>query len=93
MYVIKKLRGVEAEVASAAEWYESQRAGLGQRFINSLQSADQLLLANPFRYSIRFGDVRRLNLAASIRRLFLFARSVHNRRDSRAILERRRRLV
>jgi hypothetical protein len=65
MRALKKLPVVEADMADAAEWYETHRPGLGQRFVFAVQSADKLLLANPFRYSVRFADVRRLNLAVS----------------------------
>ena len=62
MRALKKLPAVEADVAEAAEWYETHRPGLGHRFVSAVQSADTLLLANPFRFSVRFSDVRRLNL-------------------------------
>jgi plasmid stabilization system protein ParE len=101
MYALKKLRAVEVDVAEAAEWYETHRAGLGQRFLLAVQSADKLVLANPLRYSIRFSDIRRLNLSAFPYGMFFFIHQnaiivvavLHNRRDTRAILERRRRLA
>jgi len=88
-------------VAEAAEWYETQRSGLGQRFISTVQSSDKLLLANPLRYAVRFADVRRLNLEDFPYGIFFFLHDdvivilavLHNRRDTRAILERRRRLA
>ena len=57
MHALKKLPATEADVAGAAEWYETQRPGLGQRFIFAVQSADKLLLTNPLHYSVRFADV------------------------------------
>ena len=101
MHVLKKLPVVEADVAEAAEWYEIQRPGLGQRFIVTVQSSDKLLLANPLRYSVRFEDVRRLDLADFPYCIFFFVQEgdivvlavLHNRRDTRAILERRRRIA
>jgi hypothetical protein len=63
MHALKKLPAIEADVAEAAEWYETQRPGLGQRFVSAVQSADKSLLANPLRFAVRFADVRRLNLA------------------------------
>jgi toxin ParE1/3/4 len=100
MHVLKKLPATEADVAEAAEWYETQRSGLGQRFILAVQSVDKLLLANPLRYSVRFADVRRLNLATFLYAIFFFLDGeaivilavLHQRRDTRAILERRRQL-
>jgi plasmid stabilization system protein ParE len=101
MHVLKKLPAVEADVAEAAEWYETQRPGLGARFVSTVQSADKLLLANPLHCSVRFSDVRRLNLADFPYGIFFFLDDdvivilgvLHNRRDTRAILERRRRLA
>jgi toxin ParE1/3/4 len=101
MHALKKLPAVEADVAEAAEWYETQRLGLGQRFISTVQSADKLLLDNPRRYSVRFTDVRRLNLADFPYGIFFFLDEdvivilavLHNRRDTRALLERRRQLA
>jgi plasmid stabilization system protein ParE len=101
MYALRKLRAVEADVAEAAVWYEDQRAGLGERFVLAIQTADKLLLSNPLRYSVRFSDVRRLNLGDFPYSIFFFIHDgavvvlavLHNRRDTRAILERRRRLM
>jgi plasmid stabilization system protein ParE len=101
MHALKKLPAVEADVAEAAEWYETQRPGLGQRFISEVQSADRMLLVNPLRYSVRFADVRRLNLVDFPYAIFFFLHDdvivilavLHTRRDTRAILERRRRIA
>jgi len=101
MHALKKFPVVEADVAEAAEWYETQRPGLGQRFVSAVQATDKLLLDNPLRYSVRFADIRRLNLADFPYGIFFFFHDdvivilavLHNRRDTRAILERRRRLA
>lgn len=101
MLALKKLPVVEADVAEAAEWYEAHRPGLGQRFVSTVHTADKLLMAEPRRYAVCFGDVRRLNLADFPYGIFFFLHSevivvlavLHNRRDTRAILERRRRLA
>jgi plasmid stabilization system protein ParE len=101
MRALKKLPVTEADVAEAAEWYETQRPGLGQRFVSAVQTADKLLLANPQHYSVRFVDVRRLNLSDFPYAIFFFLHDeqivvlavLHTRRDTRAILERRRSLV
>jgi toxin ParE1/3/4 len=100
MHALKKLAAVEADVAEAAEWYETHRPGLGQRFVCAIQSADKLLLANPLHYSVRFEDIRRLNLADFPYAIFFFLHDkvivvlaiLHTRRDTRTILERRRRI-
>jgi toxin ParE1/3/4 len=101
MRALKKLPATEADVAEAAERFETQRPGLGQRFVSAVQSADKVLLANPLHYSVRFADVRRLNLADFPYAIFFFLHDdiivvlavLHTRRDTRAILERRRRLA
>ncbi len=101
MHALKKLPATEADVAEAAEWYEAQRPGLGQRFVSAVQSADRLLSANPLRYAVRFADIRRLNLEDFPYAIFFFLHNdlivilavLHMRRDTRAILERRRRLA
>jgi toxin ParE1/3/4 len=101
MHALKKLPAVEADVAEAAEWYEARLPGLGRRFVTAVQSVDKLLLSNPLRYSVRFADVRRLNLTEFPYGIFFFLHGevivvlavLHNRRDTRSILERRRRLA
>jgi toxin ParE1/3/4 len=101
MHALKKLAAVEADVAEAAEWYEARLPCLGERFVLAVQSADKLLLANPFRYSIRFDNIRRLNLGDFPYGIFfvlhedqiVILAALHNRRDTRQILERRRQLA
>jgi len=101
MHTLKKLPAIEVDVAEAAEWYETQRPGLGQRFVHAIQSVDKVLLSNPLRYSVRFADIRRLNLMVFPYAIFFFLHNdeivvlavLHNRRDTRSILERRRRIA
>ena len=101
MLVLKKTRHVEVDVAEAAEWYNAQRLGLGIEFIAEVQGADRLLLANPLRYAVRFDDIRRLNLRRFPYGIFFILQDetivvigvFHFRRDSRALLEQRRRLL
>jgi toxin ParE1/3/4 len=101
MHALKKLPATEADVAEAAEWYETQRPGLGQRFISAVQPSNKSLLDNPLRFSVRFADIRRLNLADFPYGIFFFLHGdvivvlavLDNRRDTRAILERRRQLA
>jgi toxin ParE1/3/4 len=101
MHALKKLPAVEADVAEAAEWYETRLPGLGQRFVLAVKSADQLLLSNPSRYPVRFSDVRRLNLGDFPYAIFFSVRDeeivvlaiLHTRRDTRPILEKRRQLT
>jgi toxin ParE1/3/4 len=101
MLVLKKTRHVEVDVAEAAEWYNAQRLGLGIEFIAEVQGADRLLLANPLRYAVRFDDIRRLNLRRFPYGIFFIIHDetivvigvLHFRRDSRALLAQRRRLL
>jgi toxin ParE1/3/4 len=100
MRAVKKLRAVEADISATAEWYERQCPGLGGEFIDAVQSVDALLLANPLRYSFSFADVRRLNLARFPYAIFYFIDQdtvvilgvLHHRRDTRIILQTRRRV-
>lgn len=101
MLVLKKTRHVEVDVAEAAEWYNAQRLGLGIEFIAEVQGTDRLLLANPLRYAVRFDDIRRLNLRRFPYGIFFIIQGetivvigvLHFRRDSRALLAQRRRLL
>ena len=101
MLAVKKLAVVEADVAEAAEWYDALQPGLGPRFISSLQALDRVLSSNPYRFSIRFGDIRRLNMRDFPYAIFFSVQDdsvivlavLHMRRDTRELLQRRRRLI
>ena len=49
----------EQEMVDAAAYYDSQRAGLGKRFLASVQDAVSRIRANPGQYQIVEDDVRR----------------------------------
>lgn len=101
MHALRKLRLAEADVAEAAEWYESQRAGLGTEFISAVQEAGHQLCANPLRYPLAFASVRRARVGRFPYGLFFFMDGevvvvlgvLHNKRDTWHILTRRRSLV
>ena len=58
-YALKKLPQAEVEAHAAAAWYEEQKPGLGFDLLDRVDDAVASLLQNPFRYGLRFGDVRR----------------------------------
>lgn len=49
----------EAELLDAVAFYETRSAGLGRRFVLSIQEASGRLAANPDLYPVVEGDVRR----------------------------------
>jgi len=49
----------ESEMIEAAAWYEAQQAGLGKRFLTSVQDAVNRIELNPELYPIVERDVRR----------------------------------
>ncbi len=50
---------VQAEVDDAYQWYEQQRAGLGDEFLEALETVYQRLQATPEMHQILLRDVRR----------------------------------
>jgi plasmid stabilization system protein ParE len=48
-----------AELLAAAEYYESQQAGLGRRFIEAVADAVQRIQATPTLYQVIEGDFRK----------------------------------
>jgi plasmid stabilization system protein ParE len=49
----------ESEMIAAAVYYEQQQAGLGRRFLSSVQDAINRILINPHLYPIIEHDTRR----------------------------------
>ncbi len=97
-YALKKLPQAGVEADAAAAWYEEQKPGLGFQFLDRVDDAIAVIVQNPFRYGLRFGDVRR----ATVRRfktygVYYFVQreeivviSVFNdRQDPRRLRERR----
>ena len=58
-YALKKLREAGAEADSIAAWYEQRKPGLGFEFLDEVDRAVEVIVQNPFRHGVRFGDVRR----------------------------------
>jgi plasmid stabilization system protein ParE len=53
----------QAELVSAAEWYEQQRVGLGVEFTQAVLDAFDEIKANPKRYAQVYKDVRAAQLS------------------------------
>ena len=62
MLTLKRHRLVGADFQSAFEWYEDQHPGLGLEFAEDFRHLYRRLRQGPLFYSIRFANVRRLNL-------------------------------
>jgi plasmid stabilization system protein ParE len=48
-----------SDVEGAFEWYERQRSGLGNEFLEELRSAERILQASPETFRVIRRDVRR----------------------------------
>jgi len=53
---------VQDDVASAHRWYERQRVGLGDQFLDAVQDVLSAIDANPARFGFADGDVREAQL-------------------------------
>jgi len=51
-----------ADIEQSARWYEDQKPGLGDEFVDEVNRVVNLIAEHPSRYSIRFGQWRRANL-------------------------------
>ena len=49
----------KVEFEKAAAWYDEQRRGLGEEFILEIEQAIASAAAEPLRYQLLFGDIRR----------------------------------
>lgn len=58
-YRLRKVPEAEADLQSAAQWYEDQKPGLGFDFLERVEAAVAVIAQNPFRYGRRFADVHR----------------------------------
>lgn len=89
---------VETDLAESAEWYEGQERGLGQRFLDCAQKAFRRLPRSAELYSIRFADIRRLNIQGFPYGIFYFVSGasvvvlgvVHGARDLKSEMTGRR---
>ena len=89
---------VEADLAESAEWYERQQRGLGHRFLDCAREAFRRLPRSSQLYSVRFADIRRLNLQGFPHGIFYFVSKrkivvlsvMHGARDVTSEVARRR---
>ncbi len=89
---------VDAEIRTAAAWYDERCPGLGEQFIDAVQTLIRSIQGNPGRYAVRFADLRRANLRRFPYAVWFFERRsvvyvlavIHNSRDYRPVLEQRR---
>lgn len=51
-----------ADIEQAHVWYESQRSGLGDEFLDAVLAVFQMLLDSPRRYRVVHRDTRRANV-------------------------------
>jgi plasmid stabilization system protein ParE len=51
-------RMAQAEFAESAQWYEQQREGLGEEFIEHVQRVLDKIGEDPLRYAIAVRDIR-----------------------------------
>jgi len=61
-FAVRKPRIVEEDQLLAAAWYDEQQPGLGDDFLDEVESVVTSLPAHPLLYSIRFADVRCVRL-------------------------------
>lgn len=54
----KRLPSAVADIIAAAEWYDDQRAGLGDEFVTEVDAVIRSLAKNPGIHGVRFADVR-----------------------------------
>jgi len=88
---------VEIDLTDAARWYESQQAGLRQRFIIEAHNCFQHLVSDAWLYAVRFDDIRRRNINSFPYGIFYFIEQnfvvvlgvLHAARDAQAQLENR----
>jgi len=48
----------KADLSDASKWYETQRSGLGKRFLNEIKEAFEIICNNPTSFQIRYDNYR-----------------------------------
>lgn len=46
------------EFNESADWYEARQVGLGEKFVNSIDTAIEVIVASPFRTPAIYKEVR-----------------------------------
>jgi plasmid stabilization system protein ParE len=57
-FAVRTPRVVEEDQLLAAVWYDEQQPGLGDEFLNEVESVVASLAKNALLFSVRFADVR-----------------------------------
>ena len=58
MHTFKILEDADKEYTEAAAWYEKQKEGLGERFVDVIQRKLQIIRDHPERYPRKKGNFR-----------------------------------
>ncbi len=53
-YNYRLSKEAESDIYNSYAWYENQREGLGEEFLESLDSAEQAIARNPMTYRVRY---------------------------------------
>jgi len=56
---LKILPQAELDISDAAAWYEERRGGLGEEFLDEVDSVVQRVIKNPFQFPKVKNDIRR----------------------------------
>ena len=98
MSVLRRHPLIRADISEAINWYENQQPGLGLEFAAEFLSHYRHLVRDAQLYSVRFADVRRLNLDRFPYGIFYAIRApeiwllavLHASRDTETVLAERR---
>ena len=58
MYRVLLLPSAKLDIKTAAEWYNTQKKGLGKRFTNTVRSNVSFIKQNPKAFSVRYDETR-----------------------------------
>lgn len=61
-YKIDVTEAAEVDAQIIYDWYEEQSNGLGEKFIQALEKAQQKIVENPFAYRLWHKEIRRFIL-------------------------------
>ena len=61
-WIISTTPAAEADIAEAVDWYEVQRAGLGERLLAEVSGLNGRIAANPYRFPVVYRDARKASL-------------------------------
>lgn len=78
LYKYQLSEEAESDVYEAYVWYEKQREGLGEEFLEALDSAKEAIINNPKTYRIRYKKKVRGFLVSRFPYLLLYAVNENN---------------